>query len=93
MKKSKITIDTSKNTIQEIPEEGRQQPVPSKQQSLSTPSHASINNTFDTSAFSGLIQERPSASNSSSSPTATSTNVNAKTKRVSRFAMERRQQR
>ena len=35
-KKSKITIDTSKNTIQEIPKEGNQNPVPPKQSSSSS---------------------------------------------------------
>jgi hypothetical protein len=102
-KKSKITIDTTKNTIQEIPKVGRQQPVPPKQPLFQPHSSAPV--MMDAgNVFSGVIQERAASGNPSAAaakPTAATTstasmnnNINdaGKKKRVSRFAQERRQQ-
>jgi hypothetical protein len=102
-KKSKITIDLNKNTVQEIPQEGRQQPLPPRQQQ-STQSPSQQRQTMaDSNMFTGHIQERTAVATTSggtvSAEQAAASSCNAnqrstptKKKRVSRFAQERMQQ-
>jgi hypothetical protein len=96
--KSKITIDTSKNTIQEIPKEGNQQPVPPKQSSSS--SATSGKTMLAQNIFSGNIQERPQQQivptranivgvTTTNNDSNNNKNPAPKKKRVSRFAQER----
>lgn len=104
-RKSKVTIDLDQNTVQEIPQEGRQQPLPVRQGILNHQHQPpSSNRRMDTqSGFSGTIQERsnvaigggPSRSREiqgSTAPTTDNSTNAHKKKRVSRFAQERQHQ-
>ncbi|KAG7356574.1 hypothetical protein IV203_001260 [Nitzschia inconspicua] len=90
-RKSKVTIGENQNKVKEIPQEGRQQPVPPRQGVQQTSSRM-----IDPSLFSGLIQERTDATTAGNRDTpavaSSSGNNTTKKKRVSRFAQERQQQ-